>query len=155
MIWHTQADGLLLGVEQSSRDLVTGGEDERVGAGRERLQKPVDRGIKPGVGSRFGQIPADDGEVVAIRNLANLDDPREGALLSDPTAQRVRRIGGVDDDPAVEQDAYGLLNEPRLRGLGMDREKLGHGSSGGNGPPMLSPIAEIGHPTARPGSAFR
>ncbi|MCY1466521.1 hypothetical protein D9M71_848510 [compost metagenome] len=57
---------------------------------------------------------------------AQAADALDRALVADQAAQRIGRIGRIDDHPAGPDDLHGLLDQARLRILRVYLEKLTH-----------------------------
>ncbi|MNN98013.1 hypothetical protein D3C81_2173000 [compost metagenome] len=57
---------------------------------------------------------------------AQTADALDRALVADQAAQRIRRIGRIDDYPAGLDDLHGLLDQARLWILRVYLEELTH-----------------------------
>ncbi len=83
-----------------------------------------------GVGRDLGQIATHQRQVVLVVDFANTAYALQCILVTDMAAERVTRIGRVDDHATTVDDIDCLLDEARLRMRGMNFEILGHGCTG-------------------------
>ena len=126
MIRHADADGPPLRVLQALGRLARGRQQEGEGPGGVRLQQPELPGVQQGIAADFGQIPADQREVVVLVGVADAADALQRVLVAHVAAQRVARIRGIGDHPALPDDVHGLADQPRLGVLGVNFEVFGH-----------------------------
>jgi len=79
-----------------------------------------------GVGTDFGQIAANQGEMVMLVGAANALDALHRRLVADMATQRIARIRGINYQSAAVDDRHRLLNQAPLGIIRMNFEKLGH-----------------------------
>lgn len=126
VIGYTQTDRLALGVPEPPRHFAGGGQQERVGSRRGRLEQAVDGRAEVRVDAQLREIAQEQREPVPGIDVTDPADPLQPGRVRHRRAQRVARVGGVGDDAAPVHHPRGLADQPRLRGLGMDPEKLAH-----------------------------
>ncbi|OIQ71704.1 hypothetical protein GALL_466740 [mine drainage metagenome] len=115
MLRHAHADGLARGMRHAARNFLGGFENEGVrprGAGADHAVLPV---VHPGIGAEFGQIAAQQGEVVAFIDLPDFPQALDGSLVVEVADQGIRGIGGNRGNPSGVQHSCGLLDQPLLR----------------------------------------
>src|SRR5581483_4537696 len=91
-----------------------------------RAQDAIVRIGEPGVQRHLREVAANQGEVMPVVERAYTADALHGRLVPDVAADRITRIGRVDDHAAVAHDLDGALYQARLRILGVNFEVLRH-----------------------------
>ena len=117
---YAHADGFAARMQQPARHFARCVQDEGVTAGRCRLDQPELPVVDARIGRRFGQIAAQQPEMVACIDLAYRADALHRRLVADVTAEGVARIRRIDDHPAVANDRDRLADQPQLRIIGMN-----------------------------------
>ena len=74
----------------------------------------------------FGQIAADQREMVLVIDLPQIAEPFGGNRIAHLTAQRITRIGWISDKAAATNDGGRLPDQARLRIDRMNAEVLRH-----------------------------
>ena len=127
MVGHTQPDRLARRMRQTARYFLRRFENQRVRAWRCVLQQAIAAVIDLRVLPDIGQIPAHQGQQVALVDAAN----RADAIDRGTIVQMAREcIAGVRRDrahAAVIENLRGLAQQAHLRIDRMDRKKLRHG----------------------------
>ena len=78
----------------------------------------------------LGEVLAHQREVVLVVEAADPQDPVAPVPVAEPAAERVAGVGRVGDQRVVAQRVGDLLEQPRLRVVGVDVEVAGHRVSG-------------------------
>jgi hypothetical protein len=77
--------------------------------------------------AELGEVAAHQREVVPLVEAADLQDPVAPLAVADATAERVTRVRGVGDQRVVlTERGDHLLEQPRLRVLGVDVDEASH-----------------------------
>src|SRR4051794_16637580 len=108
------------GVQEPTRHLRHGGEDEGVGPRRDRPDGTEGRVVDLDQLSQLAEVLADQGEVVPVVQAADAQDPVAALAVPGPTAQGIARVGRVGDQRVVAQCVDDLLKQALLGVVGMD-----------------------------------
>jgi len=126
MLGDTQADGVVLLVQQPLGHLAGAAQDKGIGSRRMRLENAelgiVDLGIAP----QLGQVAADQGEIVAAVEAADTEQTRGRFLVAHLAAEGIAGVGGINDHAALLENLHDLLDQALLRVVAVDVEELGH-----------------------------
>lgn len=128
MIRNAQSDRAAPFVLQAPRRFPGSLEKESVWSGRMGAQQPVLPVLQKRVLAHFREIPAHESEMMMPIGLADGADALERRLIANVTAERVTRIGWIDDHPAISQALGSLANEALLRRHRMKLQVDAHGS---------------------------
>ena len=129
VVRHAQADGLALRMAHAPRHFAGGVEDEGEGARGRRLQQPVLLVVHARVVGHLAQVAAQQREVVLVVDPADLAQPVGRGLVVQVAGDRVAGVRGHGDHAAAVEDGHRLLQQARLRVVGVQFEVLGHGVS--------------------------
>ena len=127
VVGDPDADGALLGVHQPARHLAGRRQDERVGPGRGRLDRPERRVVDVDELPELGEVPAHQREVVPVVELPDPQDPVAAVPVAELAAQRVAGVGRVGDQRVVAQRLDDLGDQPGLRVDRVEVEVARHG----------------------------
>ncbi len=111
----------------AARHLIAGFQDEGERPGRALFQQAELRVVHPGVTGQLAQVAAQQRQVVLVVDLADAAQLVGGGFVVQLAGQRVARIGGHGQHAALREQRRGLLQQARLRVVGVDAEVLGHG----------------------------
>ena len=126
MIRNTNADGSALRVLQHLWELSSSRQNKCVRPWGQRLDKPIGPVIDPSIDTDFGQISADQCEIVLLVRPANPVDSVNGLFVADATSESVARICRVRDQGTVADLFDDLFHATRLRISGVNFNKFGH-----------------------------
>jgi hypothetical protein len=126
MVGHPQADGAPRRVRDTPRHLLGRLEDEGERPGRAELEQPVLAVVDARVARELAEVAAQQGQVVLVVHRADAAQTFGRGLVVQMAHERIARIGRDRRDAARVQDLRGLLQQARLRVVGMDFEVLRH-----------------------------
>ena len=124
MVRDSNTYGATLLVLQPPRCFLGGLEQKRIRPRGRGLQQAKLRRIDACVFRDFSQVAAHQREVMMSISLPDPTYPLQRILVTDMTAKRVTRVGGVCDHPARTQEISRLLDETTLRVLGVKVKAL-------------------------------
>jgi hypothetical protein len=127
VLGHAQANGFALGVAHPTRHFLGGfqNEGERPGCGLfDGPKLPV---VHPCVVGQLAQVAAQQRQVVFLVHSADAAQLVGSGFIVQVADQGVAGVGGHGQHAALVEQLHGLLEQTRLRVVGVNAEKLGHG----------------------------
>jgi len=124
VVRQTNANRFILGVLESLRSFLGRLKNEGEGAWSHRFDESEGFVIDLSKGGYFRNISTNQGEIVIFTQSPNPSDPLKTLLVIHSASKRVGRVRGIDDDPALQENFRGSLDEPTLGVLGMYLEIL-------------------------------
>ena len=126
VVGDPDADGALLRVHQPPRHLGGRRQDERVRAGRGRLDRAERRVGELHQLAELREVGAHQREVVPVVEAAQPLDPLQPVAVAELDAERVAGVGRVGDQPVLPQQVDHRGDGPRLRVDRVDVDVAGH-----------------------------
>ena len=130
MIGNPQANRAAPFMLQAPRRLARGLEQKSIRSRRMCAQQSILPVVDQGVLADVRKIPAYQREVMIAVRLPNLADALERGLIADMTAERITRIGRINDHRAAPQRFHGLAYIAALRSdrmqLQIDAHRVGY-----------------------------
>src|SRR3982751_3422136 len=104
MVRHAHADSAAFGMLQTPGHLACRRQDEREAARRALLQDPELPRVDARVTAHFGEIAADERQVMTIIDPAYVANALRGLPIAELTTERIARIGRIGHHAATTQD---------------------------------------------------
>ena len=114
MVGHADADRPPSGVLQPLGRFAGRLQNEGIGTGSERLERPVLLIADARVSGDLRQVAAHEREMMMLVGLADSGDALHRGLVADMAAERITGVGRIDDDAALTNDVHSLPDQARL-----------------------------------------
>ena len=111
---------------QTPGHLMRGRQNESIRPGRMRLQQAIGRIIDLGVNGNFRQIAANQRHIVVLIHTTDAPNTGRRVLIAQTATQGIARIRGIGNHPARTNHRHRMLNQTRLRIIGMNLQESAH-----------------------------